>query len=975
LLSLRTRQPLAQRLVSTVARTSAAVPRAALAAAVPLSVAIATTKIACAMPKKKSAAAAAQQRPSDAHVKPWDANAPAGERIVEYDKDSPTLIKGGEKIPLLPGQRVGDRKKDWVPYFASAANRNTKKEMIGKVMDMSLSEWPLGMKGWAMDKVLDAFEKMGMPFQPYTVEGWYGCRRHPANEGFQTGAQRQIAGWHAGGETLHKRTLKARRQGIHCDVYGNAVVEPSESARRGHAYRRKADNFFFERGFTDVPAAPIALKVLQRAFPRWPLYTTDLHCAGCLGHVLNCFGDTNYEHVHGQGPLGGSERTCCTGRFCGEGHLVVVDWFRQTCGAEDDDIKGFAGHLAEFVRPGGVKPGASTFLDLAAQAAKASRRSGAADGATGGAAVFDADALAPAEPLLTRARRMPPQRADVVMPGADWAPTADAVTRVLFDVEATRVEGDVEVVQLALVAPEADARYVEFVEPEGSISSALRGNRPSSCAVVAATASCSRSRFSTQVRRVPNPRHIERYAGEARRAGLRGRLRRRGRLARQGSRRRRPRARGAQREGLRLPGPRRPRRRRRPRALPLRAPRHAQARASVTVWTTPDIDCATREPLRGRVSTNASRAGDVFPGRTGLGSYSLPRLYGDATHKPLDGHHGALADAKALEPVLEHLVKTRGGDVEAFVRGFAAAWRRRAAARAGRRASAALEDEAAERGDAAAADDDDAGDDAPVAMDTSPAVPTPLALSARRRDAVAAQPAELSPAAAASTDDGPSAEDVEKMKVTELKAALEERGLATDGLKAVLKDRLLEALDGGRGDEPERKRRRQKSPSPSPPQRAGRVSLGAADPEDDDDDDAALAEDAAEADDVEASRADDELLRTLDAAEAANVEAMAAVAALPGAAEPLPATFDLDGLSPGQLAELACRASAKLAEKARGARSIRDGLVEVAECTPLSIVKRALDSDGRHSSSDDDAEAVVRDRYLGLLLEEAGAAS
>ena len=78
---------------------------------------------------------------------------------------------------------------------------------------------------------------------------------------------------------------------------------------------------------------------------------------------------------------------------------------------------------------------------------------------------------------------------------------------------------------------------------------------------------------------------------------------------------------------------------------------------------------------------------------------------------------------------------------------------------------------------------------------------------------------------------------------------------------------------------------------------------------------------------------------------------------------------------PGQLAELACRASAKLAEKARGARSFPDELVEEAECTPLSIVKRVLERDGRYSSSDDDAEAVVRDRYLELLLEEAGAAS
>jgi hypothetical protein len=469
---LQSRRPLA-RLVSTVTRAAPAVPRSVLAAIAPVSLALAATKTcAWSMPAKKSQAEkAVQPRPSDVHATKWTGT--ADERIVEYDKDSKTLIKGGKKIPLLPGQRVGDRKQDWVPYFASAANKNTRYAMVQKVMDMSLSDWPLRMKSWNIDNLLNAFEKMGMPFQPYTAEGWLGCRRHPDNDDYQTGAERLTACLHAGNEKRRKLFLKARRRGEQRDNKYRLVVKPSENARRLFAYRCKADFLFFKRGFTDVPAGRIALEVLQRAYPRWPLYQTDRHCAGCLGHVLLCLGDTNYEHVHGQGPLGGSERTCCTGRFCGEGHLVAVDWFRQTCGATDDDIKGFAGHLAEFVRPGSVKPGASTFLDLAAQAAKASRRDRAADGAAHGAAVFDADALAPAEPLLTRAARMPKQRADVVLPGADWAPAAGDVTRVLFDVEATRVEGYVEIVQLALVAPQARAQFMEYVMPEGDISSAL----------------------------------------------------------------------------------------------------------------------------------------------------------------------------------------------------------------------------------------------------------------------------------------------------------------------------------------------------------------------------------------------------------------------------------------------------------------------------------------------------------------------
>ena len=130
---LQSRRPLA-RLVSTVTRAAPAVPRSVLAAIAPVSLALAATKTcAWSMPAKKSQAEkAVQPRPSDVHATKWTGT--ADERIVEYDKDSKTLIKGGKKIPLLPGQRVGDRKQDWVPYFASAANRNTKLAMVEKVM-------------------------------------------------------------------------------------------------------------------------------------------------------------------------------------------------------------------------------------------------------------------------------------------------------------------------------------------------------------------------------------------------------------------------------------------------------------------------------------------------------------------------------------------------------------------------------------------------------------------------------------------------------------------------------------------------------------------------------------------------------------------------------------------------------------------------------------------------------------------------
>ena len=68
----------------------------------------------------------------------------------------------------------------------------------------------------------------------------------------------------------------------------------------------------------------------------------------------------------------------------------------------------------------------------------------------------------------------------------------------------------------------------------------------------------------------------------------------------------------------------------------------------------------------------------LVPGRNSKGGYTLARLYRDATNQPIAGHHGALADARALSYVLRNLLREK--DFERFLAAFVAAWRRCAAA-------------------------------------------------------------------------------------------------------------------------------------------------------------------------------------------------------------------------------------------------------------------------------------------------------
>jgi len=67
----------------------------------------------------------------------------------------------------------------------------------------------------------------------------------------------------------------------------------------------------------------------------------------------------------------------------------------------------------------------------------------------------------------------------------------------------------------------------------------------------------------------------------------------------------------------------------------------------------------------------------LVPGRNSKGGYTLARLYRDATNQPIAGHHGALADARALSYVLRNLLREK--DFERFLAAFVAAWRRCAA--------------------------------------------------------------------------------------------------------------------------------------------------------------------------------------------------------------------------------------------------------------------------------------------------------
>lgn len=98
--------------------------------------------------------------------------------------------------------------------------------------------------------------------------------------------------------------------------------------------------------------------------------------------------------------------------------------------------------------------------------------------------------------------------------------------------------------------------------------------------------------------------------------------------------------------------------------------------------------------------------------------------------------------------------------------------------------------------------DDSAAAPEPEPEPAKPAAQKPTAKKPASKKPAAAAPMDVDEAPAAAdaaeparpTPDALTASEVEKMKVYDLKLALEARGLSTDGLKKALKARLLESL-------------------------------------------------------------------------------------------------------------------------------------------------------------------------------------
>ena len=73
------------------------------------------------------------------------------------------------------------------------------------------------------------------------AENWPGCRRHPDNEDFQTGAQRKLAGGLAGCEKQRKRALKARRRGEPPPAALAALLDDEAALKVAHTTQAKRD--------------------------------------------------------------------------------------------------------------------------------------------------------------------------------------------------------------------------------------------------------------------------------------------------------------------------------------------------------------------------------------------------------------------------------------------------------------------------------------------------------------------------------------------------------------------------------------------------------------------------------------------------------------------------------------------------------------------------------------------------------------
>ena len=443
-----------QRLASAARRPSVEVPRVprtALAAAAPLTLAFAATGCAHSARQRGGPARKIRRRDSDANIRALD-HEPDASEIVEWNPKN----ESDWTCPHWKDDVVPTDDGPWREYIAGE-NLATQRDMLKKCVNAVCAVNPysrcarLSATATSIERTITEFVAHRLPLKRHHHPNYAGSYKHKDNKGVG------VAGKAASHASLlavaAKKSAKFaafRREGIHVDPWGVPVdpAEVTESQERNFLRRCRADSAFRRAGLMAVVRASEVTGILRVHEPIWPHWESPVRDAALRMRFRDLEGRVA-DHVHHSC---GELRTCPTSYTLNAGWMGAVDWLvaRGMLAAHVPRVS--ARLLRRLGRLGGETPCANSFLED--PAVPAPRDAQLCDGG-----VLRGAAPAPRE-LAVLAE---------TLPSGDW--TAPSYVVIAVAVARTRLDERAEVCQLALrLVGAADVTFESAVLPESPIT-------------------------------------------------------------------------------------------------------------------------------------------------------------------------------------------------------------------------------------------------------------------------------------------------------------------------------------------------------------------------------------------------------------------------------------------------------------------------------------------------------------------------
>jgi hypothetical protein len=443
-----------QRLASAASaarRLSVVVPRTALAAAAPLSLAFAATGYAHSARQRGGPARKIRRRDSDANIHALD-HEPDESELVEWNPKN----ESDWKCPSWDGDVVPEDEQLWRDYIAGE-NLATQRDMLKKCVNAVCAVNPysqcarLSATTTSITRTISEFVAHGLPLKRHHHLNYAGSYEHNDNKGVGLAGKALVqATLNAAAAKKSAKFAAFRSEGIHVDPWG-VPVDPDAvtlDQERGFLRRCRADSAFRRAGLLTVVRASEVTGILSVHEPIWPHWESPVRDAALRMRFRDLEGRVA-DHVHDSC---GELRTCPTSYTLNAGWMGAVDWLvaRGMLAAHVPRVS--ARLLRRLGRAGGETPCANSFLED--PAVPASRGAQLCDGG-----VLRGAAPAPRE-LAVLAESTPSD---------DW--TAPSYVVIAVAVARTRLDDRAEVCELALrLVGAADVTFESVVLPESPIT-------------------------------------------------------------------------------------------------------------------------------------------------------------------------------------------------------------------------------------------------------------------------------------------------------------------------------------------------------------------------------------------------------------------------------------------------------------------------------------------------------------------------